>query len=228
MIDMDDKFEKIVTSLKEKACVKQRIYRQTQEVFERMKTIAKGQTAGLSEVFLKVDNSVQIEYETIHEFDFRLKFSGDLLLFTMHSNVVTYPEDSVIYQSPYIKEDPTRAYFGHIMVYNFMADSVKYNRLDDPGYLIARLMVNHEGHFYIEGVRPLGFLFPDIAQNKVSDELLRLFIQQSMIIAVETDLTVPPFQQVQVIPLGYTLQNEMVGTIEKVGFKMSSSATVPE
>jgi len=46
---------------------------------------------------------------------------------------------------------------------------LKFNRVNDPGYLLARLMINHENRFFIEGEGQLATLF-----NKISEEALTI------------------------------------------------------
>ncbi len=218
---METKIDQITAALTNKACKKQAIYRHTLGVFNRMKELAEGLVESLSVRFEEIDKSVIITYKEVSEFEFQVKFSGDLLMFNMHSNIVTLPHENIIFKSPYVQEDPTRGYFGTIMVYNFMADSLKYNRLNDPGYLMARMMVNRDNHFYVEGVRQLAFLYPDIAQNLISDELLQAYLENAILLAIDNDLFAPQFQSIQVIPLGQKLANQALTTGNKVGFQMS-------
>lgn len=213
----------IVQALKNKAVVKQAIYRNTLEIFGHMKDIASKIATGLSGVFKDVDKNVIIEYKEVNDFEFHLKFSGDLLIFTMHSNVLRMPPEHIVHKSPYVAEAPVRGYFGEIMVYNFMADSLKYNRLNDPGFLMARMLMNVDGHFIIEGVRQLAFLFPDIAQNKITGPILGTFIERSILLAIEQDLVAPNFQKIQVIPLGQKIANQMVHSGNKVGFVQANN-----
>jgi hypothetical protein len=42
-------------------------------------------------------------------------------------------------------------YFGVVNVYNFLSDSFRYNRERDLGYLVARIFLNKEGHFFVQG-----------------------------------------------------------------------------
>ena len=51
----------------------------------------------------------------------------------------------------YVKEDKMRSFCGVIHVYNFLNDSFKYNRLNDVGNLVARIFVNKDKHFFVEG-----------------------------------------------------------------------------
>ena len=48
----------------------------------------------------------------------------------------------------YVKEDKNRSYCGVIHLYNFLADSFKYNRLNDVGYLIGRVFIIRIGDSY--------------------------------------------------------------------------------
>lgn len=47
----------------------------------------------------------------------------------MNTNIVTLEESHTIMKEDYIKENEVNRYFGQIMVYNFMADSLKHNRI---------------------------------------------------------------------------------------------------
>ena len=219
---MEDKIGKIVEALKNKACVKQSIYRSTHDVFDAMREHARDIATNLDNQFQDIDKSVRIVLQEVSEFEFHLKFSGDLLIFTMHTNVIAFPPEHILNKSPYIQEKIDRGYFGQIMVYNFTADSIKYNRLSDQGYLIARLMLNQEKHFYIEGPRQLNFLYPDVAQNLINDMILRVFIEDSMLLAIDSDLVATNFQEIMVLSLGQKMANQQTPAIEKVGFQIAA------
>ena len=154
-----DTLEHLVELLTVKASIKQRVYRTTRKVFNLMKEEGKRIITELEVKIEGVDTSVQVEYKESGDFEFSLKFGGDILIVYMQSNVITFNEDFPLMQKSYIQEDPTRRYFGHITIYNFLADSIKYNRLEDPGYLIARILINKEDHFFVEGSGQLNFLF---------------------------------------------------------------------
>ena len=44
-----------------------------------------------------------------------------------------------------------------INIYNFLSDSFVYDRERDLGYLVARVFLNKEGHFFVQGKKQLGF-----------------------------------------------------------------------
>lgn len=210
--------------LKVKAGVKQQSYRNVQAVFQMLKDEAKKIVTELAESINKEDESILVEYKDQGELEFQVKFSGDMLVFMMHTNVITFDGDYHLLKSDYVQEDEKRKYFGHIMIYNFMADSIKYNRLEDPGYLVARFLVNCENHFMIEGVKPLNFLFPEITANIVSPPMLRYFIENAMIAAINNDLIAPPYPKLRTIRLVEKInENKELGRGKKIGFKLSMS-----
>jgi len=217
----EERINQIVKLLSFKASTKQAVYRNTLALFKRLKKVA---ASIVKEIDNRIeDEDVEVSYINVSEFEFQIKFSGDLLVFSMHSNVMTFPKEHILHKSPYIQEDSRREFFGSIVVYNFLADSLKYKRLHDPGYLLARMFLNIDNHFYIEGVRQLNFLHPDIAQNKLKHEILCQFIESSMIVSMEIDSEMPNFEQERVISVGQKLSRGMLGGIQKVGFKMSAS-----
>jgi len=215
---IDDIFEKLTTI----SVLKQKTYRNIIEVFKQLHTVAKQLVNELAQRVAQVDQSVEVELIDVNEFEFQVKLSGDLVVFMLQTNIVTLNEAHPVMQSEYVKNDKTRGYFGHIMVYNFLTDSIRYNRLDDPGYLITRLMVNHEGKFFAEGVRQLNFLFTDISNNSINEEWLKLLLEKSIFTAVDIDLIAPNYPDIQNVKLSHKVQNEQpLGRGEKIGFQMS-------
>ena len=211
--------------LKVKAGIKQLSYRNVRKAFEILREEARRIVDELSQSIKKEDESILVEFEDQGEFEFHVKFSGDLLIFMMHTNIITFDGEYHLLKNDYIKEKENRKYFGHIMIYNFMADSIKYNRLEDPGYLVARILVNCENHFLIEGVRPLNFLFPEISGNIISAEMLRYFIEHAMMAAIDNDLIAPPYPELRTIRwIEKVNQNQELGRGQKIGFKLSMSS----
>jgi hypothetical protein len=211
--------------LKIKAGVKQLSYRNVKNSFEMLRTEAISIVHGLSKAIRKEDTSIYVEYKDQGEFEFHVKFSGDLLIFMMHTNIITFDGEYHLLKSDYIKEKENRKYFGHIMIYNFLADSLKYNRLQDPGYLVARMLVNCENHFMIEGVKPLNFLFPEVEANVVSAPILRFFIEKAMIAAIDNDLIAPHYPELKTISLFEKVnQSQELGRGQKIGFRLSMSS----
>jgi hypothetical protein len=193
--------QQILELLKCKSSLKQGIYRNTLEVFGLLKKVLSKTASNLHQDYSIKDPSVEVMYRETGQFEAELKFSGDMLLISMHSNVFNFEEGHSIFQTSYIKEDPTLSYCGVIYIHNFLADSVKYNRLADEGTLLARILINKEKHFLVEGEGALGFLYEVFGETAISEEALTDIIERSILLCLNTDLQLPRFVQIKDITL---------------------------
>jgi len=222
-----DRLGDIFDGLMQKSTAKQLIYRNTQAAFDCLRQVSQELVVELSHKLNPLDASVVIEYRSINEMEFHIRFSGDLLVFVMHSNIVTFPEDYGPMPTPYVVADFRRRYFGHVMAYNFMADSIKYQRLNDPGYLVGRLLVNIENHYFLEGVQQLELPDNDMSDNLVTPEALRLFVESAMIAAVNNDLIAPLLPEIKKITVKQKIENQQISRGSKVGFSFSHEQQQP-
>lgn len=217
-----DPLERIAKQLETKSCVKQEAYRALCKVFKKMELETKHVIDQINDKIDIDDQDVTIKLKKINEQEFHLKVAGDLLVFIMHTNIVTMDQNHAINHSPAVVEDPFRKYMGQVMVYNFMADSFKYHRLKDPGYLIARFLINYEEHFFIEGDGQLSFLFKDISKDPVDAIDLNVFIQLAIGNAIDKDLTARPFPDIRSITVMQKIEKTQdLGGGAKIGFQMT-------
>ncbi len=122
----------------------------------------------------------------------------------------------------YVTEAYGRGYCGMIMAYNFLSDSIKYQRLGDIGYLLARLFINSEGHFYVDGQRQLDFLFKNFSQQEIDETAIIKIIEQTMLYALDFDLYVPPMEAMGDMTLeqkNYVNNPSGFATGKRLGFK---------
>jgi hypothetical protein len=217
-----DRLNLIAQGLSEKASAKQAIFRATQAAFTLLRQVSQQLCLELTQqVTTDTDSSVKIECQPINEMEFHIRFSGDLLVFVMHSNIVTFPDDFGPLTTPYVEADFRRRFFGHIMAYNFMADSIRYQRMNDPGYLLGRLLINIDSHYFLEGVQQLELPDHDMSASTVTAESLRLFVESAMIAAINNDLIAPPLPEIQRISVKQKFENQQVSRGSKVGFSFS-------
>ncbi|MCG9880342.1 MAG: hypothetical protein MH472_07060, partial [Bacteroidia bacterium] len=166
-----------------------------------LKEVLKHVAEQLNSQVQPIDNSVEVKYYEKSEFEVHLKFSGDTLIFMMHTNIFDFDQQHYIHNSPYVKEDPMREFCGMIQIYNFLADSIKYNREGDVGYLVGRLFINKDLHFFIEGKRPLAYLFGDFGANKIEKGALEQIIVGAINYCLNFDLIAPPIENMSFITL---------------------------
>jgi hypothetical protein len=219
---MSEDIARIIGGLNTKAGLKQHIYRNTLAVFEELKRCAKDIAEKLTPEVIKKDPSLEVHFFEKGEFEFHLKFSGDTIAFIMHTNVFAFPPDHEVRKMKYVTEAPDRGYCGMIMAYNFLSDSLKYQRLGDIGYLLARLFINSEGHFYVDGQRQLGFLFKNFSQQEIQETAIVKIIEQTMLYALDFDLYVPPMEAMGDMTLeqkNYVNNPSGFATGKRLGFK---------
>ncbi|MFZ0281902.1 MAG: hypothetical protein WAL29_09650, partial [Bacteroidales bacterium] len=143
----------IVSTLKEKSILKQKVYDNTLEWFGVAKDILRTFSKDVNTNLGNIDPRVKMEYTDRSSFDAQLKVAGDILLFSMHSNIFQFDREHPAWKTAYIQKNKYNAYSGIINIYNFLFDSFKYSRFDDLGYLIARIFINHENQYLVEGKR---------------------------------------------------------------------------
>jgi hypothetical protein len=218
------KIKDIQKLLCEKSNTKQQVFQITQNTFASLKKVMKEVSEDLFPCLVEDAPKVEVKYTEKGDFEAHLKFSGDTLVVMMHTNIFDFDESHYVLKNPYIKEDPMREFCGLIQIYNFLADSIKYNREQDIGYLIGRIFVNKEKHFFIDGKRPLSFLYSDIAKNQVTEEVLRNVIEEAMLFCLNFDLLAAPLDAISYISVEQkNLMSYSSGmpTGKRLGFTMS-------
>ncbi len=221
---MDEKLDGIKELLIKKSYTKQQISKITKEVFDLFKNELKSVQEYLSPQIATAAPLVEVKCYDKGDFEVHLKFSGDTLVLMMHTNIFDFDNSHIIHKNPYIKEDKMRSFCGMIQVYNFLSDSLKYNREGDYGYLIGRIFINKEKHFFMEGKRPLSFLYHDIASCEINSETVSNIIKDSMSFCLNFDLVVPPIEVVSNISVEQKNQMSFssgMPTSKRLGFLMS-------
>ena len=217
-------FIKIVETVKNKASLKQKIYRNTIEAFTHFKELSKKVVEDLVKETSQFDDGVNITFQEKGTFEFQLRIGGDIVLFQMHTNVFDFDRSNPLWKTSYLKEDASRSFCGIINVYNFLSDSLKYDRYDDSGYLIGRIFINKENHFFVEGKRQLNFIHNDFISQEMNQKDVLDIVQQAILYSMDFDLFAPPYRHVQEISVGQMLSDTSgvnVKTGKRLGFKFS-------
>jgi hypothetical protein len=225
MTEQDDKKVAIIGTLKEKSLLKQKVFDNTLESFCIVKEVLKNLSKEVNTSLGGVDSRIRLEYTDRSNFDAQIKVAGDILLFSMHSNIFQFDREHPAWKTPYIQKNRFNAYSGIINIYNFLADSFKYSRLDDLGYLIARIFINHENQYFVEGKRQMGMLFTNYGNEEINRDALQNIILTALQYALEFDLLVPPYDTVKIATVGQAeakIQHSKVITGKRLGFQFNS------
>ncbi|MFI5221899.1 MAG: hypothetical protein ACHQK8_06210 [Bacteroidia bacterium] len=221
---MEKDLDEIKELLLKKSFTKQQVSKITKEIFDHFKKELKAVQEYLSPLMLAEAPLVEVRYFDKGDFEAHIKFSGDTLVFMMHTNIFDFDPSHPIHHNPYIKEDEMRSFCGLIQIYNFLSDSIKYNREGDLGYLIGRVFINKEKHFFVDGKRPLSFQYHDISNSKINHETIHHIVKESMWFCLNFDLLVPPIDVVNFI----TVEQKNIMSFssgmpvaKRLGFQMS-------
>ncbi len=198
-MDADSLSKEILSTISTKSVWKRDVFELTKKKFAELKAVLKAEVEGWATEMKEIDERLEIIYRDTGSYYAQATVAGDILIFTMHTNVFRFPEDSIYRRSSYIKDDPNRAFCGVISVYNFLADSFRFNRDEDTGYLLARIFVNRENHFVMEGKKELNALFSDFQQQQFTAEHMRMVILAIVRNSLQFDLYMPHYASVQEI-----------------------------
>lgn len=164
---------------------------------------------------------INCKFENRGDFEFILSFGSDTLVFLQHSNIFEFPRLHEVMKIPYIKEDKSRSYCGMINIYNFLTDSFDYNRDLDIGYLIGRIFINKDNHYFIEGKREIGLLYTSFYKAIINKDSILNIIKSSMEYVNNFDLLTPPFDEVKFSTVGEIKSNQSIKkqiTGKRLGF----------
>lgn len=214
----------ILRSLKEKSSMKQDVFKNTQETFKVLRTVVKEVTEDLKS-YQKVDKRIVVEFKEVNDYQIQIRVAGDTVIFYMHTNIFDFDKSHRIWKTSYVKEDNNRSFCGMIQIFNFLADSFKFNRLNDLGYLIGRIFLNKESHYFVEGKRQLGFLYNDFVNTVIDKAALKAIVESSILYSLNFDLYTPPFdsvKEVTVADIQAVENNLQISTGKRLGFRFQA------
>ena len=224
MIDRK-KTQALFDNLVNKSLLKQDVYNKTLNSFNMLKI-------GMQDLVEKYNaqksenaKKIPFKFKDRSKFEAELKFAGDTLVFMMHTNVFEFSRNHEVMKTPYIKEDKERSYCGIINIFNFLSDSFKYNRVNDMGYLIGRIFINKEMHYFIEGKREMGFLYSSFGNSVMNQEIACNILESAIQYTVNFDLLTPPYDNLKEVTIQEfitAIDSMRIKTGKRLGFKFQA------
>jgi hypothetical protein len=222
---MEDAKKQVVELLKSKAILKQEVYHNTIKWFDVFKKEIKQCVADIRKELGENANKIRLKLKEASVNEVQLFIGSDVIIFQMHTNVFKIASDNYVHQSSYIRSNPNNAFCGIINVYNFLADSYEFNRFHDYGYLISRVFINRESHFFVEGKGQLEFVYKDFLNQTLTQKAVEDIVLKVSAYAIDFDLLTPPYDKVAVVTVDELLSktNETkIKTGKRLGFKFKS------
>jgi hypothetical protein len=214
---MKDVKQLILETLVEKEKMKDQVYTHTMTAFGTLSKV-------LNEII--EDYNKELPEESMHfemkirgKYDYELKVANDVLIFTISPNVFEFDRSHGIWKTSYVQDNILTNYAGIINIYNFISDSFKFNRGDDIGYLIGRIFVNKDNHYFVEGKRQLGFLYNDFQNAVLDKEEIRKIVNSAILYCLDFDILVPPYDNVKIATVNQ-MQEKIKNTQTILGKRM--------
>ncbi|MFM1874572.1 MAG: hypothetical protein RL266_309 [Bacteroidota bacterium] len=230
MANPEEQYQQIVASLKNKSTHKLAVLKQTKQQFQFIKDEAKKLADQLCAEVDCVDG-VTVTFSSKGEFQAELRFGEDVIVLFLHNDVFDFEKSHSIWKRSYVEQDRLRAYCGMISIFNFLKTSFEMDRSEDIGYLVGRIFINSENHFFVEGKKQLGYLFNDFGTAVLDHTAIRSILMSAIIYCQEFDLIIPPFTSMSEIQVGQMIDisNRMnMKTGKRLGFQFSWDAETPE
>jgi len=218
--------DKILAAIVNKSMLKQRVFDNTFATFNLLKETLFEMASEMDDALEgKLDKRVRLEYRDRGKFETQLQVASDILIFQMHTDVFEFESGHVIWQNPYVKENRENSYCGMINIYNFLSDSLRFNRNADEGYLIGRLFINRERKFFVEGKRQKLIRADRFGEQEISREALVAILETAINYSINFDLLVPPFEiskRVTIDQFNTKMDNSKFITGKRIGYDFNA------
>lgn len=226
---MDKVNTDLVNTILKKGGLAKDVTDSTFKVLTLFKSVLQKIEADLRREVTNKEPRIKIQFKDRGTFEAEIKVAEDMLIFIMHTNAFVFNTSHSIWKSSYVSLDESRGTVGMISIYNFLSDSFKFDRKHDTGQLVARVFVNKEGNFFVEGKRQLGILFNDFANMKASEGSIRALLESAIAFSLDIDVDVPPFDAMKEITVFQAMVNTMQSTIstgKRLGFKFEGETDI--
>ncbi len=226
----------LIEALSGKSNAKSLVFDMAFDVFNNLKELLAEISNDLGEALDEIKESgvvlskrVKLAYRDRGKLEAEVRFADDVLVFSLLPDIYQFDKEHPVWGNPYTVQDKFNTYCGVITVHNFLYESVKLNRECDPGYLVARLFINREGCFFVEGKNQPRNKISQFGSIKLDKKELRDFVESAMLYAISFDLLVPPFEKVKTITIGDKDSDDYrIPTGKRNGFSYETDGIINE
>lgn len=215
----------ILKQLEEKVLLKAEVFNKTKSVFDELKKMLKLMSAELKQKVKNFSKENLIDYIETSDHEIHFTLADETLVFVMHSNIFTFDHTHEIWKNSYVEKEPNNSYCGKIFIYNFLTDSFRFNRTNDVGYVIARIFINKDGHYFVEGKKQLGYLYNNFATEVLNEENLTNILNNAIKYSLDFDSFTPPFETLNEISVGAVIEagvQARISTGKRLGFEFTN------
>jgi hypothetical protein len=216
----------ILQAIIDRSNLSQRVYDNTFAVMTSLKEILHELASELDEELEEsLDDRVRIEYRDRGKYEAHFIFGENLLIFSMHTDIFRFADGDPVWRNPYVADGGAdNAYCGIINVWNFLKDSFEHKRLGDAGYLVARIFVNREMRYFVEGKGQSQFTRAEFGRHLVDKDGITDIVESAIDYALHFDLLVPPYESQKVVAaevFNTKMENSKMQTGKLLGYEFN-------
>jgi hypothetical protein len=224
----------LLQAIIDRSNLSQRVYDNTFAVMTSLKEILHELASELDEELEeRIDERVRIEYRDKGKYEAHFSFGENLLIFSMHTDIFRFPREDSIWHNSYVGaggagtgasggEGGDNAFCGIINVWNFLKDSFEHKRLADEGYLVARIFVNREMRFFVEGKRQTAFGRDSFGTHVIDRKSIAEIVEAAIDYSLHFDLLVPPYDSQKITTaevFNTKMENSKLITGKRLGYE---------
>jgi hypothetical protein len=203
---MENRRDKIIAGLEKKAQLKKEIMAQTSAAFSLLKECNAELVQQLQASLKGKVDDIQLSASSKGSFATELRLNDDLLVSFCNVDVFNFETSHPVWKLSYVQKDESLASCGCISIFDFLSSSFQLNRTEDLGYLVARIFINRENHFIVEGRKQLGTLFNNFSDSVMTKQTMMEILEQLVIFSLEYDPLTPGFESVKEVRVADILE----------------------
>ncbi len=216
----------ILKTIVQKSNLKQKVFDTTFTSFNLLKDTLFEMASEIDDQLEgQLDRRVRLEYRDRGKFEAQLQVADDTLIFQMHTDVFQFDSEHAIWSNDFVAGDKTKTYCGVVNIYNFLADSFKFNRNADEGYLIGRIFINVDRYYFVEGKGHYDIKSDQFGSALLDRHALVEILESAICYSINFDLLVPPFDlnpRVKIDQFNSKMDNSKFETGKRMGFEYST------
>jgi hypothetical protein len=97
--------------------------------------------------------------------------------------------------------------------------------LEDLGYLIARLFINKDNNYFMEGQQKIAKDYHDFGNDKITRENIVNIVEKAIQFSLDFEMYVPPYDAVKIVSVGQInnkIDDAKIQTGKRLGFQFNS------
>lgn len=218
--------ENNITILSSKDAIRKTVLTTTMTHFKLLQTVLENMVNQYNEALFGISgNARTLESKVYGDCEIELNMGNDILIFSLQPSVFCFDKNHLVRRLPYVKQNSMNAFCGIINIYNFLSDSITKNRVEDLGYLVGRIFINHESSYFVEGKRQNEHPYHAFGSVQLDAQRLNDIVDAAIFYTLEFDPLVPQYDAVKILSVGQILakiETSTFPTAKRIGFEYRS------